>query len=320
MDFAGICAVIAFLWISRFLFMITKANMDKLSDSSLSILAASSNRTSSLTKQLSAAHSHVEVINEMQVSPASHLQPRTMIGVVSSCLVSPKYGSEFSRQSLLNKQEYCDRHEDVTCYLYNVSLDERFSAHWNKFPLLSKALEHNDFATWMDCDAIFIDMAVTFEETGLFRTTKEITFTADHNGINTGVFAVRKSEWTLTFLSLMYAQRGSVDYFNSIGKGSGFVDQQGLKILQERYYTKDEFANHSDTEPKFTEILNNYCVPGRFIHHRVNCNSEECDRYFICLIREVRSANESIDKEACAPPQHLRNLCEKQRKCCFRQN
>ena len=84
--------------------------------------------------------------------------------------------------------------------------------------------------------------AMTFEQTRLFSAVKDLTFTSDHNGINTGVFAVRKSEWSLTFLSLLYAQRGSVDYFNSIGKGSGFVDQQGLKILREKYYSKTELA------------------------------------------------------------------------------
>ena len=175
---------------------------------------------------------------------------------------------------MLNKQEYCDRHKNVRCYLHNVSLDDRFSAHWNKFPLVAKSLERHDFAVWMDCDAVFIDMAMTFEQTRLFSAVKDLTFTSDHNGINTGVFAVRKSEWSLTFLSLLYAQRGSVDYFNSIGKGSGFVDQQGLKILREKYYSKTEFESHSSFDPNFTETLNNYCIPGKLIHHRVNLQQQ----------------------------------------------
>ena len=134
--------------------------------------------------------------------------------------------------------------------------------------------------------------------------------------INTVVFAVRKSEWSLAFLSLLYAQRGSVDYFNSIGKGSGFVDQQGLKILMERYFSRDEFASHASFDPNFTEAFNNYCIPVRFIHHRVICNSKACDDYLIGLIEKVRIGRRNMDAATCTPPTHLRNLCEKQKNCC----
>ncbi len=238
---------------------------------------------------------------------------QSTVAIVSSCLASSKYSAGLSHHSFLNKQKYCDKHEHVRCYLHNVSLDDRFSAHWNKFPLLAKSLEMNDFAVWMDCDAVFLNMDATFAETGLFSSAKDLILTSDHNGINTGVFAVRNSAWSLKFLSLLYAQRGSVDYFNSLGKGSGFVDQQGLKILREKYYTKSLFSSHVDFDPKFTESLNSYCMPSSFIHHRVNCNSVECDNYLVCLVEQVRN---NLNPGTCPPPAHLKNLCKKQKECC----
>ena len=237
------------------------------------------------------------------------------VGVVSSCLQSDKFGDSVSKQSLLNKQQYCDEHDNVYCHLHNESLDERFSPHWNKFPLMLSALKLNDFAVWMDCDAIFLDMSFTFEQAGVFDQRRDLIFTSDANGINTGVFAARRTNWTQTFLSLMYDQRGSVDYFNSVGKGIGFVDQAGLKILCEKYYSAAEFEAHTSLDPKFTSALNNYCTTGPFIHHRVNCNSQECDTYFTCVMTQIRSGGDNFEA-TCAVPQHLKNLCATQKECC----
>ena len=104
--------------------------------------------------------------------------------------------------------------------------------------------------------------------------------TFDHNGINTGVFVVKRSDWSRAFLSLMYAQRVSVDYFNAKGKGSGFVDQQGLDILRDKLFSKEEFDSHTDVSARFTKFLNNYCSTGGLIHHRVDCNTKECDGHW----------------------------------------
>ena len=242
----------------------------------------------------------------------SHQRPFT-IGVVSSCLQSNKYDNELSQASLANKQEYCDRHEYVNCFLHNVSVDSRFSPQWNKFPLLSKSLRTNDVVVWMDCDAIFLNMTLTFKDIGLLALEKDVVLTKDHNGVNTGVFAVKRTAWAENFLSMLYAQRVSVDYFNSIGKGSGFVDQQGLTILREKYFSKDEFTRHVDLDPSFTQMLNNYCTSGALIHHRVNCNSKECNEYFSCLTARVRDGGGLTD---CIPPEHLKRLCSSQQECC----
>jgi len=252
--------------------------------------------------------------NETTKEAAEEPSIRPTIGVVSSCLLSKRFDNSTSKQSLRNKQDYCDRHDNVYCYLHSESLDGRFSAHWNKFPLVERALQTNDFAIWMDCDALFINMSATFEEAGIFSERKDLILTSDNNGINTGVFVVRKTDWTVEFLSLMYEQRGSVDYFNTIGKGPGFVDQTGLKILRDKYYSTDNFENHSSLEPKFTSSLNNYCTTGTFIHHRVNCNSQECNAYFTCVTNQIQSGSGNLER--CAAPQHLKNLCAGQKKCC----
>ena len=253
--------------------------------------------------------------NQITTEAAQRLS-RPTIGVVSSCLLSTKFSNSTALQSLRNKEHYCDSHDNVNCFLQSESMDDRFSAHWNKFPLVERALQTNDFAVWIDCDAIFINVSATFEETGIFSEKKDVIFTLDHNGINTGVFVVRKTDWALEFLSLMYQQRASVDYFNSIGKGIGFVDQTAVKILREKYFTSEDFETRASLSPKYTGALNNYCTTGALIHHRVNCNTQECDAYLMCVMNQVQSGASVNLEETCTVPQHLQYLCTTQRKCC----
>lgn len=269
---------------------------------------------------------HLEDLNDLQLESRHHdvtegrdaqtSRTKPTVAIVSSCVASDKFSDELIQLSQLNKQQYCDAHEDVFCYLYNVSMDARFNSKWNKYPLVAHALKFHDYVVWTDCDSVFVNITLTFDEIGLFRVKKDLVLTFDHNGINTGVFVVKRSDWSRAFLSLMYAQRVSVDYFNAKGKGSGFVDQQGLDILRDKLFSKEEFDSHTDVSARFTKFLNNYCSTGGLIHHRVDCNSEECDGHLVCIVQHLRSGNATLDGAACPAPEQMQSLCREQTECC----
>ena len=265
---------------------------------------------------LNATHVELQYPDPDKERDAQFTRRKPTVAIVSSCVASKHFSEELIRLSQLNKQQYCDAHDDVFCFLYNATMDVKFSSKWNKYPLVARSLEFHDLVIWMDCDTVFTNISLTLREIGLFRVKKDLVLTSDHNGINTGVFVVKRSEWSHDFLSLVYAQRVSVDYFNSKGKGSGFVDQQGLHILREKFFSKDEFDNHTVLSAAFTRNLNSYCTSGGLIHHRVNCNSEECDNYMICLIKHLLRGNKDLGGASCRTPHHIQSLCRKQVECC----
>jgi hypothetical protein len=116
-----------------------------------------------------------------------------------------------STLTVLNKIDYAARHG------YDFVLDDahcavgRSHAAFGKNRLLTALLPHYDWVLVIDNDALFANMSVRLDDvlrdaasTGASTTgaaPKDVVVSRDWNGINTGVMAVRRSEWSMQFFA-----------------------------------------------------------------------------------------------------------------------
>lgn len=134
------------------------------------------------------------------------------LSVISHCTRSGKrYTKELQEASFANKQRWCDA-VGVECFLHKHEIHDPHDAHlgrgkqWDKvisFRDVLKTLPNNTWLLWLDCDAIFTSKTLeTFYK--LTDTKKEVIFNKDCNGFNFGVFLMKRTNWTLTFLDRIY--------------------------------------------------------------------------------------------------------------------
>lgn len=74
---------------------------------------------------------------------------------------------------------------------------------WNKIIALRNVLEQQDFtwAMWIDADAVVMNHTIPAET--LIPKNVDAVFASDFNGLNSGIFMVRRCEWSLKFLETL---------------------------------------------------------------------------------------------------------------------
>jgi hypothetical protein len=92
-----------------------------------------------------------------------------------------------------NKQEYCRRHG----YALRSGLVDT-GGHWVKIPALMSALPEFDWVVWMDVDLLVMNQAVRLEK--FFDATVDLIGSHDAIGWNNGVFFLRNTPWSMSFL------------------------------------------------------------------------------------------------------------------------
>ncbi|GBG29578.1 Asparagine--tRNA ligase [Hondaea fermentalgiana] len=107
------------------------------------------------------------------------------------------------RLSIRNKREYAEHH-GYDLIEANDEIDLSRPPAWSKLTLLSKYLPSYDFMVWVDHDAIFMNMTIGIED--LVDANHELFFATDQNGINSGVFIVHNSDWTMWWLQECWKQ------------------------------------------------------------------------------------------------------------------
>lgn len=102
---------------------------------------------------------------------------------------------------------------------------------WAKIELLRQTLYKHEWILWSDCDAMIIDYAQMLEP--IIATCEEphhicdLIVAKDWNGLNAGVFFLRRSAWTLQLLNTIMMQHGKITHF--------FQEQYAMsRILQRK--------------------------------------------------------------------------------------
>lgn len=178
---------------------------------------------------------------------------------------------EIGEISTPNFQRYGKRwNHDVI--IHERSLNPRRHPSWSKIPALIEALKTGryDWVFWIDCDALFMNHAVSLESKILegihhYRSERsqlrgpfaepDIIFSSDFNGIACGSMFVRHCQWALDFLSAINVC-GELVNSNPDGHGNkweqntikhllqNFPDLGGRAISLPQHSTNYHYHNH----------------------------------------------------------------------------
>lgn len=130
------------------------------------------------------------------------------IGIVSFAV-----GREFKkivRSGIESKKKYCKiQNYDLLDNVLSV-MDKKRAPNWAKLPLILKHMSNYDWLVWIDADTIIMNPTIRLEKfLKEAKVTKKhhLLLTRDPRGsINTGMFFVRNSPWSRSFLKKVYQQ------------------------------------------------------------------------------------------------------------------
>uniref|UniRef100_A0A7S2WSY7 Uncharacterized protein n=1 Tax=Mucochytrium quahogii TaxID=96639 RepID=A0A7S2WSY7_9STRA len=115
-----------------------------------------------------------------------------------------KMDPDVVRESRDNQRRYAQKHGYtylVTDQLVDTSLRP---APWSKFPIIKRFLPEYDFIVWLDTDALIANYTVKIED--VVNGKSNLFFAEDESQLNSGVFIIRNSPWSLWWLNEAAAQ------------------------------------------------------------------------------------------------------------------
>eukprot|EP01138_Halocafeteria_seosinensis_P006524 gb/GECG01006669.1/.p1 GENE.gb/GECG01006669.1/~~gb/GECG01006669.1/.p1 ORF type:complete len:510 (+),score=23.29 gb/GECG01006669.1/:1-1530(+) len=129
------------------------------------------------------------------------------IGLVTLCQYDAA-SSPLTAYSFSNKLDYCEA-QNVSCYLHTKSPVYQRPPAWGKVSLVAKHLKDHDWVVWMDCDSFFMNLNISIStfivnavKTAEFDVVPDFVVSEDAFMLNTGIFAIRNSEWSRNFLRM----------------------------------------------------------------------------------------------------------------------
>lgn len=171
-----------------------------------------------------------------------------------------------------NHRQYCARH-GIT-FQHEARPIRGRPACWSKFDIILDTLKNHDWVIWVDSDALILDHGLTLTDLCDFDADIVSQCPAEHFAffgyekadarrrmpINTGVFAIRASDWSFHFLKSAARQTMANDttpVWNGIG------DQEAMIAIFERfpaYKSHVRYLGNLHCHPRF------YRRGMRFVH------------------------------------------------------
>ena len=105
--------------------------------------------------------------------------------------------------SAANKRRYADLH-GYDLIVSRTVADPSRPAAWSKILEVRKHLPRYDWLMFIDVDTLIMNPAVRLEDVA--DDSVDQVLAADHNGVNSGVWMVRNTPWSFTFLDELWAQ------------------------------------------------------------------------------------------------------------------
>lgn len=183
---------------------------------------------------------------------------------VAICSLS--IGEEFKRvtqYSLVSKIEYCMKHN------YDLIADESIwdptrPAAWSKIKLLEKYVPQYDYVIWMDSDLFIMNQDYLLEHfvDRHLPIGTSMLVGYDRDRINTGVWFIRNTDFSIQFLRKIYEQEQYIQ--NGYWEQAAFIDLYEQNVLDSQHHIRTTF--HTE----FNSYWYNYHW-GHFILHFPGC-------------------------------------------------
>jgi hypothetical protein len=127
--------------------------------------------------------------------------------------VTVSAGEEFARlASLVNpaKRRHCDRF-GYDFVAFDEVLDTSRHPSWSKIIAIRRVLPQYDWVFWCDTDAVLWNGKYGLRQF-VTAASEDAVFQVNHEGINAGLFFIRNSSWSFSFLDDVYRQEQFVDH------------------------------------------------------------------------------------------------------------
>ena len=145
---------------------------------------------------------------------------------------------------------------------------------WNKIALVRQVLncDGSDWVMWLDADAVIMNPEIKIENiiAGIPQD-KDAAFATDDNGLCSGVFLIKKSQWSLSFLDTVWFLK-DINFEKDYGRGGRKWEQNCIKGLFKHFKS---VANRIHLLPQ--RAINSYeqnFEKDDFILHLASCPNE----------------------------------------------
>jgi len=108
------------------------------------------------------------------------------------------------RVSLENKERYSIKHGYDFYYLNKIEFDIGRPLQWAKVPLLFSLLDRHEYIWFVDLDSMILDDGPRLED--FIDPNFDLIIAKDQNGINSGSFFIKSTDWSKLFLIFNWAE------------------------------------------------------------------------------------------------------------------
>jgi hypothetical protein len=115
------------------------------------------------------------------------------------------WNNELMARVLKNREEYSRMH-GYSIVVANDALDSTRPPAWSKLKALDLRLDAFDYLLYIDMDVVIMNMNIKLESFIALDPNKDVIMTEDWNGPNTGVWLVKRTEWSHWFLQASWNQ------------------------------------------------------------------------------------------------------------------
>ncbi|KAK3126868.1 hypothetical protein QOZ80_7AG0564330 [Eleusine coracana subsp. coracana] len=174
--------------------------------------------------------------------------PRLSLAIVTLSDEGASRGRSFRgvlAVSARNKRAYAAAHGYDFAVLPTTAVDTRRPPSWSKILALRAHLHRHHWLFWNDADTLVANPAIPLERILFsvighsdFDESPDLILTEDFNGVNAGLFFVRRSNWTESFLDRWWNHTSFIQ-FDSTKSG----DNAALKHLLE-HLSPEEMQAH----------------------------------------------------------------------------
>jgi hypothetical protein len=201
--------------------------------------------------------------------------------------------------AILNKQDYCKKH-NYTFINYKERQSKRHCP-WDKIQCLLKTIHWFDYIVWIDADAVFQNLSITFESIIQEHPEKDVLIckdpcfsTENHCMINTGVIIMKNTYISIQLLKDTWHSCQDYD-IHELNKYSyeGYPHEQGTLatlLRTEKYsscyflYEQAKFNTHPTSSNKETFIIH-FMGSRQTVKHRID---------FVDKIRQIARTKENV--------------------------
>lgn len=172
--------------------------------------------------------------------------------------------SNIAKIVLPNAKEYCQRHGyALDAIMHREPYPLNFG--YSKLTEIKRLLKNFDIVWSLDLDTLITNHCYKVEDFIDFLEDYDFFITKDVNGINGGSFIVKKSDWSIPFLDLLYSLKGEEGMH---------CEQDAINYYYKNYKDKIKILPHPSINsykyelyPEFEYGIDGQWMEGDFVLH-----------------------------------------------------